>query len=139
MSNWLACAVCLYPAYWLGVFVVQALPALARSVILQQRLSFLAVGAWGAMAATQGMRGMSGALWSSVPIAIVAALVFSLMARRHRTLAGLLAFATGAAGIWRYSNWSRYSAGIPMAAWIALALFALLLLAGLRWLAARPR
>ncbi len=98
---WLACLLSLYPAYWLASFLLFAAPSLGRVAFSGHTLTTLSAGFQGISASSRpaapvpARRGSGG---PSLPVAIGAAAVLALCARKHPLCAGLTLAMIGAVG-----------------------------------------
>lgn len=99
IKNWLSCLAFFYPALWLSVFAVLALPGLLGSVLWGDRLAFVRLGAFGMLARSVPARLIvepyrADSLATSSPwmlILLLAVIAAALVAagRRNRLLSGL--------------------------------------------------
>jgi Glycoside Hydrolase Family 113 len=144
MKTWLACVAFYYPALWFSVFCVLAAPSLLRTALLGDRLVFLRLDAFGAIART--VPSYAGAhpyhagfvsastLWILIPLLALIAAALAVGGRRRRVVSGLV-IAT-LANVALMFPWARFReprmAGAPLI--MASLFFFALLCFGLRWM-----
>jgi hypothetical protein len=92
---------CVYPAYWLTSFLLFAAPALSRVAFSAYTLTNLSVGVQGVSASSRPpvpapVRRRSGG--PSIAVALCAAVLLGLLARKHPVSAGLILAMIGAVG-----------------------------------------
>ncbi|MEO8126182.1 MAG: hypothetical protein ABJF23_19465 [Bryobacteraceae bacterium] len=133
--TWLACLLSLYPAYWLVSFLLFAAPAFSRVLFLGHSLTTLSVGLQGISASSKApvpapaRRGSGG---PSIPVALGAAAVLALCARKYPVYAGLTLAMIGAVGTPQFitrmvfrNQWGAVEIGSAL-------MFFIILCAGLR-------
>ncbi len=137
LPAWLACLLCLYPAYWLVSFLLFAAPALGRVAFSGHTLTNLSIGFPGVNAASRppvaspARRGNGG---PSVPAGLGTALLLGLVVRRHRVIAGVSLAMLGAVGTPQLVMRMAFMKQATTADILAVCLFFAILCAGMRLL-----
>ena len=144
LQTWLTCVTFYYPAYWLALFLVHALPALVQVVLFHERLKVLQLSPFIARALsgpaatlnpTQYRQASDArALLEVVCIAIAFAILLAFFGRHFRLQAGLALALLGQVGMvtWLWRLLYRPSMS-PQTIAVSAFFFGLMFL-GLRWM-----
>jgi len=144
LQTWLTCVTFYYPAYWLALFLVHTLPSLIQVVLFHERLKFLQLSPFIALAMSGPAANLTptqyrqasdpGALLEVVFIAIAVALLLAFFGRARRLQAGLALALLGQVGMvtWLWRMFYR-TAMSPQSIVVSAFFFGLMSL-GLRWM-----
>ena len=143
MPSALACVAFQYPLYMAAQFVLSALPALLRAVMLRQRLAYLRVSPFGIAAAVASSNASGGigapaasfsALLQTVLLVAVFVALLGLARRRNALLAGLAVATLGFAGLLN-PTWQIFiQKNVNSPAVLEFLLFFAIVCLGLRWM-----
>jgi hypothetical protein len=109
LQTWLTCVTFYYPAFWLALFLVHALPSLIQVVLFRERLKFLQLSPFIALAVSGPAANLTPAryrqasdpraLLEVVFISIAVAILLAFFGRAHRLQAGLALALLGEVGM----------------------------------------
>jgi len=143
IQKWLTCVTFYYPAFWLSLFLVHALPSLIQVVLLHEQLKVLQFSPFMALAVSGSAASLTPtpyrqasdarALSEVVIIASTIAILLALFGRAHRLQAGLTLALLGQVGMatWLWRPFERLA--MPPQSIVVSAFFFGLMSLGLRW------
>jgi hypothetical protein len=141
---WLTCIAFYYPAFWLSLFLVHALPSLIQVLLFRERLKFLELSLFTALAVSGPAANLTPtqyrqasnprALLELVFIAITVAILLAFFGRAHRLQAGLSLALLGQVGMVTWLWRLFYRTAISPQSIVISAFFFSLMSLGLRWM-----